>query len=439
MLTPQMHLNQRRFDPSQFPSVLYWIDAADTKGVGDGSALTIASVFDKSSKRLGPLQTAGGAIYKASGGDAGRPYWSFDGSTQYLRTPSFAVTHPRIFCVGHATELGLNGRFFDGNTFNTAYMDMSGIPAGVQINGSTTTQCRTLATALDTTKVCLFDCRFNGASSSLQIDQNILKTGSVGTASVSDGFCIGAPGNLFAGYFRGMRLYEFIVCDDDLLTAAQIDYIRRGLLVKHRIRTRNVLYGDGNSWIAGTGASGGNDMISVVTRGLGGSAYVLTTNEGSGGQTIHQMTASPGSDDIYQGFFRSSTLVVWEGRNDIVTNSIDGATAYANMKTFLQARQAAGWKGSRAPTPGNDNIVLLDIDTSGTGMSGAALTAAQDYNTLVAANTAGAGDKVADALIHVDGLSLGVPASDGLHYNDAQYATVANIVLNAIRSFGPIA
>jgi hypothetical protein len=428
------------FDVSKFSSVLYWADAGDTKDTGDGASINANSVIDKSIYKRGAAQASTFPTFKFNGGNLiSRPYWNFNGTTQHIRTPSFSVTHPRIFMVCVPSDVGLDGRFWDGNSVNTCYMDYAGIPAGAQINGASgTAQCKTFAMVTDTTKVCLIDAKFNGASSSLQIDGNIKKTGTVTTASVSDGFNVGAAGNNLGGFFKSMKLFEFIVCDDDTLTASQLDYIRRGLISKHRLRTRNLVVADGNSWIAGTGATGGNEMASCLARGFGGPTFVLSSNGGAGGDTTANMPSNVSTEDTYIGHFTHCIFVAWEGRNDIVIGGVSAAQAYLNMKTYMQSRQTSGWQGINSPTPGINNTILLDIDTSGMGMSGGDLTKAQTYNASLLANTAGSGDKISDGYISVDSLLLGPPGADGLHYDNAQQNLVANAILAKARSLGVV-
>lgn len=178
---------------------------------------------------------------------------------------------------------------------------------------------------------------------------------------------------------------------------------------------------DGNSLTAGQDSTAGNDYPSVLSRLLG--LHWAKFNFGVGGQTTEQINADAAAqvDPRYNAANAKNIVVFWEGRNSMVPTggNESAAVSYAASTTYVQGRQAAGFKV----------ILCTVIDDQGADSTG--FTAKQNaYNALAVANTAGA-DLVVQ--LHLDArLSDASNATyfnaDKIHLTDAGYAVVAQLV-----------
>lgn len=123
----------------------------------------------------------------------------------------------------------------------------------------------------------------------------------------------------------------------------------------------------------------------MMNKILGGN-YVIT-NSGVGGQTTQDIIAAYTTQ--ISNFYNASTYadnlcIIWEGRNDLVVNSITYTQAYNNMVTLCGMIRATGFK-----------IIIVDITPSWTGLYKGDNTVTGynnldadriAYNALVAAN-----------------------------------------------------
>ena len=132
----------------------------------------------------------------------------------------------------------------------------------------------------------------------------------------------------------------------------------------------------------------------------------------------------------------SKTVVVWGGRNDIA-NTVAAATVYANIKTFCNARKAAGWK-----------VIILDAMV-GNDITGSLETARISLNASLLAdfstNVSGkvySGGSYGDYLVDIasetnllDYTNM-TYFSDGKHLTAAGYAIAAADVKTALLALG---
>ncbi|MEH1780886.1 MAG: GDSL-type esterase/lipase family protein [Nostoc sp.] len=122
-----------------------------------------------------------------------------------------------------------------------------------------------------------------------------------------------------------------------------------------------------------------------------------------------------------------SNLILHEGTNDIFLNNFTGAQAYANLKTYWQARKAAGC-----------NRVFVGTVLPRTAFNSSQNTARTDCNALIRSNAVADG---ATAIIDFDtNTNLATP-TDTTYYSDGTHPTLlgaqemANTLASAIASY----
>jgi len=92
----------------------------------------------------------------------------------------------------------------------------------------------------------------------------------------------------------------------------------------------------------------------VLSRQLG--ANYKITNSGVGGQTTQDISSSYTSQigNYYDAStYAANILVIWEGRNDMILNSLTTTQTYNNLVTLCGTARAQGWK-----------IIVVDITPS---------------------------------------------------------------------------
>lgn len=414
----------RPFTPRDLPGVVYWLDAGAIIGVADGGSIAAANLRDGSSAGRGPLASANAVTYRADGG-TGRPGVEFDGSTSYTRSPSFAVAQPfRVFMVAKQITWSGGRRFIDGVTVNKAVINQSSLAPKLGLYAGSS------ATPLDDTlqfgNASLIEAKFDGASSSLQVDGNTMGLGSAGTNGYSDGVTLGAAGNLGAGFFANFTLMELVVADGTL-TAAQAVQLRDHLSAKHRLVTQSVLVCDGDSLTAGLGATSGLDYPAVLQGALGGQRRWRLFNGGTSGQTIVNMSADAAATiDGQLRNYAKARLIFWGGTNDLQVDNVDLATLQSRWITYASARQSAGWTAAN-----NRRFIAATLIARGNWTSGQRTIAGQ-FNTWLRSNYATYAtdllDLAADSRFG-DAANLTMYQSDQVHLTDAGNAAVAALAL----------
>lgn len=413
------------FLPSQLSAVQYWLDAGTITGVADGGTIAAADLVDQSSYARGALTAATACTYRADAGN-GKPAIEFNGSTSYAKSPSFVLPQ-RLWVFLVLKPLGgLEGpRFYDGNTVNKAILYNGGLPAS---GGWSFKQYAITAGLADYTPdlnlICLASSKYDGVSSTLQVNGNQVSTASGGTNGYTDGMTLGAAGNFAAGFFANYQFLEMVVANSTL-TDAQAEQIQAYLTAKHSIITRGNVVCDGNSLTAGVGATGGQSYPTQLLALIGGNARYRLLNKGVSGQTTPQMTADAATDiDPQARDFLQPFCVAWEITNDIVVNGANGTTAYNNFVTYCTGRQAAGFTVIA--------LTVLDrVDFTST-MRGYR----NDANTSLRANWATFSSALVDvaAIPELSDYTNTTYFTDGVHLTNAGYALVADAVYDALVS-----
>lgn len=363
-------------------------------------------------------------IYRANAGN-GKPAIEFDGSTSYGRSPSFVIAQPlTVFLVAKAITWVSPTRFYDGNTVNKVDLEQVSVATKFQpISMQATATQNPKDDTMDVGFVTLIEAFYNGASSTIKVNENNSLTGDPSTLGFSDGMIFGTAGGLNAGFFCNYQLLECIVCDSTL-TASQKNLIRVYLNRKHGFTTRNLLICDGNSLTSGTGSTGGLDYVTQLQTLLGGSSVYRKVNKGVAAQTTQQMSADAATDiDPNRDNWARPILVAWEVGNDIFNNSLSGAAAEANFNTYCTNRRAAGFK-----------VVAVTVPARVAGPPAANIAAA---NTLIRANWTGYADALADVAADArltDYTNLTYYDPDQTHLNNTGYGVVAGIVKTAVLS-----
>lgn len=186
---------------------------------------------------------------------------------------------------------------------------------------------------------------------------------------------------------------------------------------------------DGNSLTAGHGASSG-PVASPTTmsgtdypadlNGLLDARYVVY-NFGIPGQTTTDMASDVTSQvDVLFASAKKCILVAWEITNALVAGTTDFA-AYEEFKAYCVARRAIGWK-----------VITINVLTR-TAILGSYSTG--DFEVVrLAINAKMAAEWPSFADKFVDVSALGVSLPDGVHTNDAGYASIAAAVRTQVAS-----
>lgn len=432
------------FSPGSLSAVKFWLNPGTITGIADGANITAASLKDSSASNLGALSTATNVIYRASGW-SGQPALEFNGTTSVAVSPSLSIANPRrVFAVvkylGSLAIGAQNTKYvFDGAALNQGSLlwDSGATGAGgyAAVDGDNLNSAQGLFANLNNVGY-LIDVISNGASSSIQVSGNPLKTATFSNAATYTAITLGAPGNQLSGYFGNFQLAEFIVCDGTL-TSGQATQIKAYLNSKHSIVTQNFLLCDGNSITYGTGSTGGANGWPVQIAALlnnGASAGWYIVNNGVAGQTTPQMDtqASPGggvqTTDVRLGFYSKTIVTGWEVTNDLITNNVSAATGYSNLVTFFNHRRSANASAK----------LVVATALPSTQITGTNETSRQTINTNIRTNWA----SFADALVDVASISqLQNPSNltyfntDGLHPTDAGYAIIAQAFANVLNTF----
>lgn len=427
------------FSPSSLSAVKYWIDAGKITGVTDGTNIATTNLTDQSLSALGALNTATNAVYRTNGGN-GKPAVEFNGTDSVIISPTFSVaTNRREFIVLKPITYTNQHYLSDGGALDQGSLFANnGTAFGQAFAANTLGTPVPLWGGWENNVYVLIDLVTNGASSSLQVSGQTLKTGNITAAGTKTKATLGAPGNLLGGFFGNLQVAEYIIADSTL-TAPQATQIRGYLTNKHALITRKFLICDGNSLTLGTGSTGGTNgyPVQIIPLLTGGSGTWRVLNNGVGGQTTPQMdtqasTGGANTTDGYLGFYARTVVVGWEISNDIVTNNLQnaggGTTAYNNVVTFFTNRRAAGATAS---------LVVVTC-MKRTDMTAPNETARQAANASILANSAtfadGVYDPTADARLN-DPTNLTYFA-DGIHLTDAGYAIFSAGLASVINAFG---
>ena len=181
---------------------------------------------------------------------------------------------------------------------------------------------------------------------------------------------------------------------------------------------------DGNSMSDGVGGSAPySDLISTYL----GNAWSIS-NFAVSGQTTAQMITDAATeiDTTLDEDLLCNIIAVWEGTNSLYFGAT-GAAAYADLVTYCQARQSAGWKV----------VILTVLPRSNSGTPTDFEIHRQTVNTNIRENWQTFADALVDIAADRRLGDLGDQTNttyypDLVHLNDAGYAIVAHYVASAV-------
>ncbi len=187
MINPYSFVSTAVFDPNSVTGLVAWYDANDSATITK-SADRVSQWNDKSSQ--------GNNLVQATGADQplwvnavqnGKPIIRFDGVSEHMEdlvTNTYTQPTTLFMVCSTPTENGGNRAFFDGdsarNLLNLQSPNQYRIYAGASLIGGT------LSAGFK-----LFRAKFNGASSSLHINNSSILSGDAGTQGL-EGIIIGA-------------------------------------------------------------------------------------------------------------------------------------------------------------------------------------------------------------------------------------------------------
>ncbi len=423
------------FSPGSLTAVKYWLNAGTITGVSDGGAVTAAKWVDQSLSANGALAAATALTYRASGPNS-KPTVEFDGSTSLATSPTFASlnTPRRIFCVFKNLDNTQGSKYFlDGQATNTNVMALDGSNSifwGFDSDGSGNHKWQGGEL---TNPAYVADGLYNGASTTITSNNEILITNSGGPSAAITAITLGAPGGHNAGFFAHIQISELIVCDSTL-TGPQATQIYGYLYAKYALTTKKLFIGDGDSLTFGTGSSvpGGSSAYPGQLQLLlaGGATTWIIQNQGSAGTTISQIDSNAAAlTDPICGYYTRTVIAGWGGTNDL-GNGSTGAATYTALQTYFANRRASN---------ASSKLVAMTIIARGDGSwTGAMETERLAFNTSLRNNHA-----FADGFVDLaNDTRLQTPsnttyyAGDQLHLVDAGYGVVASLMQPVIDAFG---
>lgn len=217
--------------------------------------------------------------------------------------------------------------------------------------------------------------------------------------------------------------YKVVVTDSVAATATSAEKTKAALTLN--------LVCDGDSLTSGFGASAEHDFPTLMLDLLPSAAI---TNQGHSADTMNHLVNFAATDvDPLLVAGMQNALVVWAGTNDLWGNTSADAT-YALGVTYVQARQAVGWK-----------VIFIDM-LPRTISGGSSLPAVQQTNFQIrraSFNTSvltahvwlaeGFLSVASDANIGADGQQTNATYyTDQIHLNDFGDAYLAPLVVGAV-------
>ncbi len=202
----------------------------------------------------------------------------------------------------------------------------------------------------------------------------------------------------------------------------------------------NIVF-DGNSLVAGTGASGSLTYLPAQLAGLAPlSGAVTVKNLGSPGDNITDMRNRGAATDNAYVAGKKNILIAWEGTNTICRDNSGagktGLAAAADLVAWTQDRLAAhpDWKIVHMTT-----IPRFAVNTWGTDGANAQMQIYDDYlrNNWRAMGSKGVIDvRAAGVFVYTSGgpsATLAPYMAEVIHCNDAGYALIAQYCASALR------
>ena len=325
---------------------------AGAKGWYDaGNALATVALWPDQSGNGNDLTQAAAPLQPTlnAGGQGGRSYFHFSGAQVFVNAPLAVPAGWTIWCVGRTSAVG-------GNQFAVVAGGAGGANLGLSGAGGTTNDIGTyvgvwLDSGLTATTVKCVAGRGTGAGPAGQYSWRAEGTVKLPIASVGGPYP-GVPG-LFVGASDAVAgnpltgdLYEVAVFDRPLtdLELAALDAYAQA---KYQLApVTNLLVADGNSFVAGTGASGPGFYLGQQTLGLLGTGFGTTyVNNGVGAETTPAMLvySQANTFPLYSaGIVPKCVDLACEITNDLYFGAT-AAQAYANTATYCQASRAAGF------------------------------------------------------------------------------------------------
>jgi len=214
------------WSPAQISSLTVWLPPDSIVGVADGG--TVTTWPDRSGLSHSPTQATESKkpLYRATGGANGLPAIETDGVNDFLRV-AFVWDQPiHMFVVMRPVVVGDN-TWIDGATGNTMRFFNASNKWSIYGGSAIVSTVGTINTSWH-----LFELKYNGASSSIRIDNATAVTGSAGTAS---------PGGITLGLFGDQAStpanarYSEIIAYSAILAAADANNVRASLQTKYAL------------------------------------------------------------------------------------------------------------------------------------------------------------------------------------------------------------
>jgi len=144
----------------------------------------------------------------------------FDGVDNFLKADAFTLIQPEyVYILGRQVTWTSTDRLFDGNANNSGNLNQTGVSPDLNMYAGAVVGANN---DLSLGSYGVISAAFNGASSSLKINNGTAATGNVGTANMG-GFVLGANGN--STQWSNIQIKEVIILSATPSTAIDLQII----------------------------------------------------------------------------------------------------------------------------------------------------------------------------------------------------------------------
>ena len=215
------------FDPRTISNLAAWYDASNAASLTIETGVSQWSDLSGNGRHLAQT-TLNNQPAVATSAINSRPALDFDGSNDNL-SATFTLSHPvRIFCVGNFRATGGQNQLFDGTATNTMRMYIGGATEVAMFAGANLP-----ATVASVNGWFVWECFFNGASSSLTRNGTTLASGNAGSNTTVGGLRLAVLGSGLSN-FTNCQIAE-VVLYSRAITASEASSVRSYLGGKYAI------------------------------------------------------------------------------------------------------------------------------------------------------------------------------------------------------------
>jgi hypothetical protein len=327
--------------------LLAWWDVSKLSGFADLDPVGTVTDLSGNGYDLTATSTAR-PIYVRADGAQTFPVLRFDGTNDAVANASISSDRRALttYTVLKPARSGLENTFL---SLGTTY-DLKHRQTVVQLHNGTTNLFSTLTgSQIPVNEAWQIVSTTHDASNSIAYKGPYSFSDSALSAGSMTGAAVGKDG-AGAVFYKG-DVAEVLMWSRVLTAAERMQveaYLRDKYAVEARPPAREdvVVYAGNSHWTSYLLTADANSTTNQAEKLI--TFPHKQANLGIGNWTTPQMTSVTSYLNYTNSYFdaarRANVLVVWEGTNDIVVNGANATTAYNNLVSYCQARQAEGWK-----------------------------------------------------------------------------------------------